>query len=296
MAVESVSDEHFEIEPMKKTCKFCNVEVVTYVEHEVNKAFGIIAIVIFVVFGLLSIIILPLVFFLTKNAVHRCSRCIQTLGEKSCFGLPDDFSAPIWHFRLGKCSIVTARIYAIIGLVLFAIGSGCYVYMRPSFDFHQNPLVHHNVESYKIRTTWPDFLQDCGGEQVIENFVHTKMVFNDKYENNIITWSGFFTEVKEKQRSIFGFNNEHHLSILVKMEPSESAIFADLVLSVSTSLYEANKAFYDSLRKGDGLEFDATMVSLGNEFKMHHVKAKKVTKNGEWKELQNIVVRESALP
>ena len=131
---------------------------------------------------------------------------------------------------------------------------------------------------------------------MIENFVHTKMEFNEKYENNIISWSGFFAEIKEKQRSFFGLNNEHHLSILVKMEPSESAIFADLVLSVSTNMYEADKAFYDMLRKGDGIDFDAVLVNLGNEFKMHHLHAKKIRKNGTYKELQNIIVRESALP
>ena len=191
---------------------------------------------------------------------------------------------------------MTARIYAIIVLILSAAGCGFYVYMRPSFDLHQNPLVHHNLDSHRINTSWADFLLDCGGEQVIENFVHTKMVFNDKYENNIVSWSGYFAEVKEKQRSFFGLNNEHHLSILVKMEPSESAIFADLVLSVSTNMYESNRAFYDSLRKGDGIDFDANLVGLGNEFKMHHLHARKVTKNGSWRELQNIVVRESSLP
>jgi hypothetical protein len=60
------------------------------------------------------------------------------------------------------------------------------------------------------------------------------------------------------------------------MEPSESSIFADLVLSVSTTVYEANKQFYDRLRKGDGIDFDAVLVGLGNEFKMHHLHAKKV--------------------
>lgn len=81
--------------PMKKVCQFCNLEVVTYVEHEVNKLFGLIACATFLIFGLLSFIILPIVFFLTKNAVHRCSRCLQRMGEKSCFGLPDDFNAPV---------------------------------------------------------------------------------------------------------------------------------------------------------------------------------------------------------
>ena len=93
---------------------------------------------------------------------------------------------------------MTARIYAIIVLILSAMGCGFYVYMRPSFDLHQNPLVHHNLDSHRINTSWADFLLDCGGEQVIENFVHTKMVFNDRYENNIVSWSGFYAETKEK--------------------------------------------------------------------------------------------------
>jgi len=80
------------------------------------------------------------------------------------------------------------------------------------------------------------------------------------------------------------------------MEPSESSIFADLVLSVSTLNYEANKTFYDKLKKGDGIDFDAVLVGLGNEFKMHHMHAKKVSRNKGFKELADVVVRESALP
>ena len=63
------------------------------------------------------------------------------------------------------------------------------------------------------------------------------------------------------------------------MEPSESSIFADLVLSISTNLYKENKEFYDGLKKGDGIDFDAVLVGLGNEFKMHHLHAKRVKKN-----------------
>ena len=61
---------------MKKVCRFCNLEVVTYVEHEVNQFFGLVSLGTFLIFGFLSFVILPLVFFLTKNAVHRCSRCL----------------------------------------------------------------------------------------------------------------------------------------------------------------------------------------------------------------------------
>lgn len=69
------------------------------------------------------------------------------MGEKKCFGLPDDYSAPIWHIRVGKCSIILSRIYAIILAVVFSALSGYYVYMRPTFIINSNPLFHHNVES-----------------------------------------------------------------------------------------------------------------------------------------------------
>ena len=176
------------------------------------------------------------------------------------------------------------------------IGAGFYVYMRPHWNMNMNPLVHHNEESVRISTTWEDFLKDCGGEQVIENFVHTKMVFNDKYENNVVNWSGYFADVKKKDKSLLGLSDEHFLTIFVKMEPSESSIFADLVLSISTKMYEKNRDFYDLLKKGEGISFEATMVGLGNEFKMHHLHGKRVTKNSSFKELDDILVRESSLP
>ena len=78
--------------PMKKKCTYCNVEVVTYVEHESHPLFFIGAFFIFVLFGFLSVIIIPITYLVCKNAVHRCSRCLQKLGEKQCFGLPQNFS------------------------------------------------------------------------------------------------------------------------------------------------------------------------------------------------------------
>lgn len=76
---------------MKKKCNYCNVEVVTYVEHEGHPGFMLFALMVILIFGLLSAIILPLAYLASKNAVHRCSRCLQKLGEKKCFGIPTNF-------------------------------------------------------------------------------------------------------------------------------------------------------------------------------------------------------------
>jgi len=181
---------------MKKTCKFCSVQVVTYVELEASPFFSCAALMSLIIFGFLSLIILPVAYLLTQSAVHRCSRCLQTLGQKNCVGLPDDFNAPIWHFRLGKCSVVASRLYAIIGSIIFALLAGVYVYYSPMAYLHQNPVFHHNFESKDIDASWMEFLGDCGGEQILENAVHAKLQFNEKYENNLIHWTGYFAEAK----------------------------------------------------------------------------------------------------
>jgi hypothetical protein len=97
-------------------------------------------------------------------------------------------------------------------------------------------------------------------------------VFNDKYENNVINWSGYFAEVKIRQQGLFWFGGKE-LNILVKMDPSESTIFADLVLTVPAPIYSKSKSLFDSLKKGTGISFEGTMLNMGNEFKMHHVRA-----------------------
>ena len=122
------------------------------------------------------------------------------------------------------------------------------------------------------------------------------MSFNEKYENNVVSWSGYYADVKSKSQGFSLFDNDHYMSLLVKMSPSESQVFPDLVLSISTSFYNENKGIIMNMRKGDGIDFKGVLVGQGTEFKMHHLHAKSLRKNGTFKELSEIVVRESALP
>lgn len=114
---------------------------------------------------------------------------------------------------------------------------------------------------------------------MIDNYVHAKLQFNEKYENNIVKWTGFYADTKNKQRGFGLFASDHYLSILVKMSPTESEIFPDLVLSVGSQFYSENKEMLDSLQKGMGIEFEAVLVGQGNEFKMHHLHAKTISLN-----------------
>ena len=109
-----------------------------------------------------------------------------------------------------------------------------------------------------------------------------------------MTWSGHFVEAKPSEDSYF-IGSDHALTLFVKMDPSESLLHPDLVLSVSSGLYNKDKDMIDGVRKGDEIKFTAKLVSIGNEFKMHHLQALSVEQTGGHKELSEIRVKESAL-
>ena len=96
------------------------------------------------------------------------------------------------------------------------------------------------------------------------------------------------------------FGNEHFMSILIKMDPSESENFADIVLSISQEGYQNNKQTLDALNKGDHLIFKAKIKTMGNEFKLHHLHMTddntSITDTGHTKDLDHVEIQASRLP
>lgn len=43
----------------------------------------------------------------------------------------------------------------------------------------------------------------------------------------------------------------------MKMEPSESTVFADLVLTIPAEMYKKDRKMFDGLKKGNGIKFEA---------------------------------------
>jgi hypothetical protein len=164
---------------------------------------------------------------------------------------------------------VIGRLYAIIILVLFWSGSFVYVYKRPYTIHHSMFDKPEGQEPMLIASSWKDYLEDCSGAKIIENQVHAAHQDSLKYKENIVNWDGYFIDFKGKINSAY---MSHGMSILVKMNPSESETFADIVLSISKQTYKINKDTIDGLKKGDHVNFKANIMSMGNEFKLHHLK------------------------
>jgi len=56
------------------------------------------------------------------------------------------------------------------------------------------------------------------------------------------------------------------------------------------------KAMFNKIKKGDEVSFTAQIISLGNEFKMHHLHASELVATGGFQAIEGIEIKETALP
>lgn len=154
--VDEEGETLLDVNPMKKTCKECNIEVVTYVEHELSAVFYLFVLLSMFLFGWTFIFLLPFAYLLLQNVVHRCSQCLNEIGTRHMFGLPD-FSQEILTLRLGKSMIVVVQ--KKIGIAIFAALTVIFLYFSWFYDFGaletQAP-----TESIEIAATWLDFHEE----------------------------------------------------------------------------------------------------------------------------------------
>lgn len=130
---------------------------------------------------------------------------------------------------------------------------------------------------------------------ILSNGVKAKDIFQKKYFNNVVNWSGYFIDIRRSQAISFG-ENSHSLNILVKMEPSETETDPDIVLSFSNSVANSYKELIDSLKTGDEVHFNAKFMALGDELRVNHLHALSLQKTGKNKQLPDIIIDESGLP
>ena len=83
-------------------------------------------------------------------------------------------------------------------------------------------------------------------------------------------------------------------------------ICSSLIFPVSSDFLQANRDLFTNqthaeshrtpLLKGDEVLFRAKFVTLGDEFKMHHLHLMELQPTGNRKKLDEIVIRENSLP
>lgn len=77
----------YEEKSTKIKCPFCDSVSNSIVEYRPSVLGYLLTILAILVFGILSLMLLPLLVSVTKQAIHRCAKCLNEVKTNSYFGL-----------------------------------------------------------------------------------------------------------------------------------------------------------------------------------------------------------------
>ena len=77
----------FKEKSQKVKCPHCDTVSHSIVAYEANLLGYVLAFVAILIFGILSVFIMPFLVGLTKQAVHKCAKCLNDVKQSSMFGL-----------------------------------------------------------------------------------------------------------------------------------------------------------------------------------------------------------------
>lgn len=165
--------------------------------------------------------------------------------------------------KLGECAIVLARTYLYIVGAIVLTGL---LFLKYDAWVNKETIPVYEI---KISETWEDYLSDCGSDVLQKNALKYSYNFIQKYEHKTINWDGYYMKSTDYTNNFF--RGDHAYVILLKMQPSESDLHADLILSLDDSSWKDNREVASSLASGDHVQFEASFITAGNEHRLPHL-------------------------
>jgi len=262
-AQEEEDDPIFDQNPVKVACPHCRQQITTFIEHESSWVTLAVCLVLFLVLNWAALCIVPIVYPLFKDVVHHCPRCLRVLATRSRVVLPKP-TDEVMSFRIGSCAMVLARKYVVALLAMMCLIGGIH-WMRRSASPATGIEAAVRTELSDLR--WEDFIKDCGFKTYLGNPIHVSVAFNEKFKNKTVHWQGAVRHMEE------GFNLLGYAqpsAVFVDMEPaqfSRKRDASDLVLFFKED--KEISATMRHLKRGDKIDFTATMVEVGKRGAPH---------------------------
>jgi hypothetical protein len=105
----------------KIKCPFCDAVSLSIVEYRPSLIGYLLTVLAMLIFGILSLVLLPFLVSLTKQAIHRCAKCLNEVKNNSYFGF-SNMEDKLVSFEIGKFGVIlTRRLLFYIVLVLTAM-------------------------------------------------------------------------------------------------------------------------------------------------------------------------------
>ena len=215
------------------------------------------------VFGFLSLVLMPFLVSLTKTAIHRCAKCLNQVQDSSYFGL-SSLEDRLFTWQVGTFGIILTRRTILYFVMVITGALSIYVFILVE------DAALHNFNSSGL--TWPSYLQTCGYDQFVKNPGKSKRDFAAKYFRKGVTWEGWVTRVNFNEDNPLSLNY-HSANLLVKMDIDDrsGAHGPDLGLSISELKLLEISEIVGSLHRGDHIRFNATLQSMGDNSHLHHL-------------------------
>ena len=105
------------------------------------------------IFGLLSLILMPFLVSLTKTAIHRCAKCLNQVQDNSYFGL-SSLDDKLFTYQCGKAGIILTRRTILYTVMVLVACLSIYTFIL--VEDHQ----HHQLKLSGI--SWETYLTSCG--------------------------------------------------------------------------------------------------------------------------------------
>jgi hypothetical protein len=262
----------FKNQPIFFKCPHCGHSGHTIVDQKTTYISYVLMVFVIFAFGLFfSFMMMPFVILLTRTFYHRCSVCLGEVGADNKLLSIINLEDKVISLSIGEFGLVLTR--KIVVGILLTIVVIFFIYM--SFDPHgghgQGPVV-------KIDDSWEKFMTECGRETIAHGGIAKSIGCDQHYiEKTIVNWRGYIIRVEDYRDSFYRYMH-HAIGLLIKMQPSESDLYPDIILALDTEKANEFGDLIGTFNRGTEIIFNATIMTVGSEMKTRHFHIVEMTK------------------
>ena len=198
--------------------------------YETNLLGYLLAVLGILVFGVTSIILMPFLVGLTKQAVHKCAKCLNDVKSSSTFGL-NSLEDKVIARNIGNFGIILTRRYLLYIVMVIAAFLGIYMFILVEEKAHDHRIIS--------KLTWDEYRENCGYTAFTSNPRKSYRLFEMNYFGRMVGWDGYVVRVNLNDDDPMSMAY-HSTNIMVKMTTSdiEEGHGADIGVTLSESNLE----------------------------------------------------------
>ena len=127
----------FEEKSQKVKCPHCDSVSYSIVAYETNLLGYLLAVLGILVFGVMSMVLMPFLIGLTKQAVHKCGKCLNDVKQASTFGL-NSLEDKVIAKNVGNFGIILTRRYLLYIAMVIATFMSIYMFILVEEQVHDH--------------------------------------------------------------------------------------------------------------------------------------------------------------